>query len=162
MPHFHLRASTNVMLDSQAIQALIPHRWPFLLVDRIEELEPGVRAVGIKQVSSGEIVFQGHFPGNPIYPAVLMVEALAQVGCVAILSLDRFKGKLVLFAGIDGFRFRRPVVPGDTMRLEVRLTRVLGQVGKGTGRAEVDGQVAAEGTLLFAVTDPGKTNAAAL
>jgi 3-hydroxyacyl-[acyl-carrier-protein] dehydratase len=142
------------LLDSQAIQAIIPHRWPFLLVDRIDELEPGVRAVGIKQISNGEPVFQGHFPGNPIFPAVMMVEALAQVGCVAILSLDKFKGKLVLFAGVDGFRFKRLVVPGDTLRLEVKLTRVLGAVGKGTGRAEVDGQVAAEGDLLFAVADP--------
>ena len=124
------------------------------MVDRIDELDPGVRAVGIKQITNDESVFQGHFPGNPIFPAVMIVEALAQVGCVAILSLDKFNGKLVLFAGIDGFRFKRPVVPGDTLRLEVKLTRVLGAVGKGTGRAEVEGQVAAEGELLFAVADP--------
>lgn len=123
------------------------------MVDRIDELEPGIRAVGIKQISNSEPVFQGHFPGNPIFPAVMIVEALAQVGCVAILSLEKFKGKLVLFAGIDGFRFKRPVVPGDTLRLEVKLTRVLGAVGKGMGRAEVDGKVAAEGELLFAVAD---------
>ena len=144
------------MLGPKEIQELIPHRWPFLLVDRVLELEPGVRAVGLKQVSSGEIFFQGHFPGNPILPAVLMVEALAQVGCVAILSHERYKGKLVLFAGMDGFRFRRPVVPGDSMRLEVTLSRILGPVGKGTGRASVDGAVAAEGELVFALADPEK------
>ena len=142
------------LLDSRAIQAIIPHRWPFLLVDRIDDLDPGVRAVGFKQISNSEPVFQGHFPDNPIFPAVMIVEALAQVGCVAILTLDKFKGKLVLFAGIDGFRFKRPVVPGDTVRLEVELTRVLGAVGKGRGRADVDGQVVAEGELLFAVADP--------
>src|SRR5437870_12791086 len=136
------------------IEALIPHRWPFLLVDRVLELEPGVRAVGLKQVSSGEIFLQGHFPGNPILPAVLMVEALAQVGCVAILSSEKYKGKLVLFAGMDNFRFRRPVLPGDSLRLEVSLKRILGPVGKGSGKASVDGELAAEGDLLFALANP--------
>lgn len=140
-------------LDVQAIQAILPHRWPFLLIDRIVELE-GQRAVGIKQVSAGEIFFQGHFPQAPIMPGVLIVEAMAQVGAVALLSRDEYKGKLVLFAGIDGVRFRRPVVPGDTLRLEVELTTLRGPVGKGTGRALVDGQLAAEGGLLFALSDP--------
>ncbi len=141
-------------LSAQEIQAIIPHRWPFLLVDKILEIEPGRRAVGLKQVSAGEIYFQGHFPGQPIMPAVLIVEALAQVGSVALLSSPEHKGKIGLFAGIDGFRFRRPVVPGDSLRLEVTLTRIRGSVGKGTGRAEVDGQVAAEGELMFALAEP--------
>lgn len=141
-------------LDSQEIQAIIPHRWPMLLVDKIIELEQGARAVGIKQVSSGDIFFQGHFPGFPIMPAVLVVEALAQVGAIALLSDPARKGKVVLFAGIDGFRFRRPVVPGDTLRLDVTLTRLRGDFGKGHARAEVDGQLAAEGDLSFALTDP--------
>ena len=141
-------------LSAQEIQAIIPHRWPFLLVDKILEIEPGRRAVGLKQVSAGEIYFQGHFPGQPIMPAVLIVEALAQVGSVALLSSPEHKGKIGLFAGIDGFRFRRPVVPGDSLRLEVTLTRIRGSVGKGKGRAEVDGQVAAEGELMFALAAP--------
>lgn len=152
-------------LDSQAIQAIIPHRWPLLLVDKIIELEHGVRAVGIKQVSSGDIFFQGHFPGFPIMPAVLVVEALAQVaaiallsdpaleGQIALLSEPARQGKVALFAGIDGFRFRRPVVPGDTLRLDVTMTRVRGHFGKVHARAEVDGQVAAEGELSFALAD---------
>ena len=140
-----------MVLNSQEIQKIIPHRWPFLLVDKIVELEPGKRAVGLKQVSAGEIYFQGHFPGQPIMPGVLIVEALAQVGSVALLSSAAHAGKIGLFAGIDGFRFRRTVVPGDTLRLEVTLTKLRGVVGKGTGRAEVDGQVVAEGELLFAI-----------
>lgn len=149
----------NLPLGPKEIQEIIPHRWPFLLVDRVLELEPGSRAVGLKLVSSGEVFFQGHFPGNPILPAVLTVEALAQVGCVAILSDERYKGKLVLFAGMDNFRFKRPVVPGDSLRLEVTLTRILGPVGKGTGIASVDGQTAAEGQLLFALVDPQSAGA---
>lgn len=141
-------------LGLREIQEIIPHRWPFLLIDRIIELEPGARAVGLKQVSGGEIYFQGHFPQFPIMPAVLIVEALAQVGAVALLTQPQFKGKIALFAGIDGFRFRRPVTPGDSLRLEVTLDRVRGSIGKGTGRAEVAGEIVAEGALLFAVADP--------
>ncbi|MSQ26569.1 MAG: 3-hydroxyacyl-ACP dehydratase FabZ [Dehalococcoidia bacterium] len=143
-----------MVLNAQEIQKIIPHRWPFLLVDKILELEPGKSAVGLKQVSAGEIYFQGHFPGQPIMPGVLIVEALAQVGSVALLSSPEHRGKIGLFAGIDRFRFRRPVVPGDTLRLEVTLTKLRGAVGKGTGRAEVDGQVVAEGELLFAIASP--------
>ena len=143
-----------MVLGPREIQAIIPHRWPFLLVDKIVEMEPGHRAVGIKQVSVGEIFFQGHFPDQPIMPGVLIVEALAQVGSVALLSDPDHKGKLGLFAGIDGFRFRHPVFPGDTLRLEVTLSRIRGVVGKGTGRAEVEGQTVAEGELLFVLTAP--------
>lgn len=140
-------------LSAQEIQSIIPHRWPFLLVDRIDELEPGVRAVGVKNVSVNEPFFQGHFPGHPIMPGVLIVEALAQVGAVALLSLEENKGKVGYFAGIDSFRFRRPVHPGDVLRLEVSLTKMRGPIGKGAARAEVDGSIAAEGELTFALGD---------
>lgn len=139
------------MLESRDIQNIIPHRPPFLLVDRILELEPGVRATGIKNVSANEGYLQGHFPGMPIMPGVLIVEALAQVGSVALLSLPENQGKVGLFAGIDGFRFRRPVLPGDTLRLEVSIIQRRGLLGKGQARAEVDGQLVAEGILLFAI-----------
>ncbi|OGO04463.1 MAG: 3-hydroxyacyl-[acyl-carrier-protein] dehydratase FabZ [Chloroflexi bacterium RBG_13_54_9] len=140
-------------LGAREIQQIIPHRWPFLLVDKIVEMESGVRAVGIKNVSVNEPFFQGHFPGQPIMPGVLIVEALAQVGAVALLSQPENKGKLVFFAGIDSFRFRRPVLPGDTLRLEVHLTKMRGPVGKGSAKAEVEGQKVAEGELTFALAD---------
>lgn len=139
------------MLNSQEIQAIIPHRYPFLLVDRIVELEEGVRAVGIKAVTVNEPFFQGHFPGYPVMPGVLIVEALAQVGAVVLLKKAENAGKIALFAGIDGFRFRRQVVPGDVLRLEVELTKMRGPVGKGSVRATVDGEVAAEGEMMFAI-----------
>lgn len=140
-------------LGAKEIQEIIPHRWPFLLVDKIVEMEGGVRAVGIKNVSVNEPYFQGHFPGQPIMPGVLIVEALAQVGAVALLSQPENKGKIVYFAGIDSFRFRRPVLPGDTLRLEVRLTRMRGPVGKGSVVAEVEGQRVADGELTFALAN---------
>lgn len=141
-------------LDSRQIQEIIPHRWPLLLVDRVLEVEEGVRAVGLKNFTANEQFFQGHFPGNPVVPGVLLVEALAQVGAVAVLSMPGNKGKFPFFAGIDGFRFRKPVVPGDTVRLEVTLTRVRGPIGKGTAKATVEGTVVAEGELTFALVDP--------
>ncbi len=145
------------MLDAQQIQQIIPHRYPFLLVDRIVELEWGQRAVGIKNVSVNEPFFQGHFPGNPIMPGVLIVEALAQVGAVAILGMEAHRGKLAFFAGIDRMRFKRPVRPGDVLRLEVQLGKMRRNIGTGTGRATVDGQVVAEGELMFALITPETT-----
>lgn len=142
------------MLDAQQIQEIIPHRYPFLLVDRIVEIEWGQRAVGIKNVSVNEPFFQGHFPGNPIMPGVLIVEALAQVGAVAILGMEEHRGKLAFFAGIDRARFKRPVRPGDVLRLEVQVGKMRRNIGTGTGRATVDGQVVAEGELMFALITP--------
>lgn len=139
-------------LDAAEIQRLIPHRYPFLLIDRIIEVEPGKRIVGVKNVTANEQFFQGHFPDFPIMPGVLIVEALAQAGAVLLLAQPEGRGKLPLFAGIDGFRFRRPVVPGDQLRLEVELTMRRGAIGKGKARATVNGELAAEGELTFAVT----------
>ena len=141
------------MLNIEQIQEILPHRYPFLLVDKILELEEGKRAVGIKNITFNEPYFQGHFPGKPIMPGVLIVEALAQVGACAILSLEQNRDKLVMFAGIDGMRFRRPVTPGDTVRLEVELTRIKGSIGKARATATVDGELAAEGEIMFALTD---------
>ncbi|HEX2172465.1 MAG TPA: 3-hydroxyacyl-ACP dehydratase FabZ [Dehalococcoidia bacterium] len=138
-------------LESRQIQAILPHRYPFLLVDRIVEMDPGKSIVGLKLVTANEEYFQGHFPGYPIMPAVLIVEALAQTGAVAVLSRPEHRGKIVYFAGIDGFRFRRPVTPGDTLRLEVTLDRLRSSAGRGQARALVDGQVVAEGQILFAL-----------
>lgn len=142
------------MLTIEQIMEIIPHRPPFLLIDRILELEEGVRAVGLKQVTINEPFFQGHFPGQPIMPGVLQIEALAQVGAVALLSQPQNKGKIVLFARIDGVRFRKPVTPGDSLRLEVSLEKMRGPVGKGKGVATVDGAVVTEGEFTFALADP--------
>jgi 3-hydroxyacyl-[acyl-carrier-protein] dehydratase len=141
------------VLDAQQIQAIIPHRYPFLLVDRIIEIEYGVRAVGLKNVTINEPFFEGHFPTYPVMPGVLIVEALAQVGAVAILGMDEFKGKMPFFAGIDGVRFKRQVKPGDTIRLEVTLGKMRRGVGMGTATATVDGELAVRGELMFAVID---------
>lgn len=139
------------MLNSVEIQKIIPHRPPFLLVDQILELEPGVKAVGIKNVSINEPFFVGHFPDYPVMPGVLIVEAMAQVGAAALLSLEDFKGKLVLFAGIDGVRFKRQVVPGDQLRMEVELKKIRSSIGKGEGRAYVGEELAASGELIFGI-----------
>ncbi len=134
------------------IRQALPHRYPFLLVDRILEVsEDGKRAVAIKNVTANEPFFQGHFPDNAIMPGVLIVEALAQAGGAALLGSLGREGKLAMLAGLDGFRFRRPVVPGDTLRLEVELTKMRGPIGKVRARALVDGEVAAEGEITFAI-----------
>ncbi|MGB9859914.1 MAG: 3-hydroxyacyl-ACP dehydratase FabZ [Moorellaceae bacterium] len=141
------------MLDIKAVQEILPHRYPFLLVDRIIELEPGRRAVGLKNVSANEWYFSGHFPGYPIMPGVLIVEALAQVGAVALLSQPEWGGRIPFFGGLDKVRFRRQVVPGDVLRLEVEVIRVKGRVGKALGRAWVGQELACEGELMFAISD---------
>lgn len=138
-------------MDIQEIQKIIPHRYPFLLVDRIVEYEPGKRAVGIKNVTINEPFFQGHFPDYPVMPGVLIIEALAQVGAVAVLGMKENKGKIALFAGIDKLRIRRQVKPGDVLTLTLELTRMRRQIGKGKGIATVDGEVAVEGELMFAI-----------
>jgi len=133
--------------------AVIPHRPPFLLVDRILELEPGKRAVGTKAVSGNEPFFAGHFPGRPVMPGVLIVESLAQVGAVAVLAIPENAGKLALFAGIDKVRFRRQVVPGDLLHLEVEIAQARGNIGKGEARATVGEALVASATLTFALVD---------
>ncbi|MCL1916917.1 MAG: 3-hydroxyacyl-ACP dehydratase FabZ [Peptococcaceae bacterium] len=140
-------------MDSQAIQKIIPHRYPFLLVDRIESCDPGKRAVGIKNVTVNEPFFQGHFPGYPIMPGVLILEALAQVGAVALLVLPEYAGKIALFGGLKNARFRRPVVPGDVLRLEVEIQKIRAGIGVGSGVATVDGRRACEGEMTFRVGD---------
>lgn len=139
------------MIESQEIQKIIPHRYPFLLVDRIIELEEGKRAIGIKNVSGNEPYFQGHFPNYPIMPGVLIMEALAQVGAVVVLKKPEFAGQIALFAGLDEVRFRRPVFPGDTLRLEVELTKFRGSLGIAMGKAFVGEELAAQGKLTFAL-----------
>lgn len=141
------------MLDRAAIEGIIPHRAPFLLVDRIIEMERGVRAVGELDVRDDAFWVPGHFPQYAVMPGVLIVEALAQVGAVALLSMDEYRGKLAFFAGIDGVRFKRQVRPGDTLRLEVTLDALRRGIGKGQAVATVDGKIAARGELLFAVAD---------
>lgn len=141
------------MLENTDIQKIIPHRYPFLLVDRIEELEEGKKAVGIKNVTFNEPFFQGHFPGNPIMPGVLIIEALAQVGAVAILSIEENRGKLGVFTGIDKVRFRKQVKPGDVLRLEAELTAFKRGMGKAIATAYVGDKVVASGELMFAVVE---------
>ena len=143
--------TSTTTLDAVEIMKIIPHRYPFLLVDRIEELEAGKRGVGIKNVTMGDPFFQGHFPDYPVMPGVLIVEALAQVGAVAMLTLDEHKGKIAFFAGLDNVRFKRQVKPGDTLRLEVELGQIRRNIGSGSGLATVNGEVACKGDFMFAI-----------
>lgn len=138
------------------IQKIIPHRYPFLLVDKILEVEPGKRAVGIKNVTANEPFFQGHFPQNPIMPGVLIVEALAQTACVAGLIMEENKGKLGVFTGFEKIKFRKQVVPGDTLKLEAEYIVFKMGMGKVKVVATVDDQVACEGEIRFAMIDPTK------
>ena len=139
------------MLSNVDIQGIIPHRYPFLLVDRITEIEYGKKAIGIKNVTINEPFFQGHFPGNPIMPGVLIIEAMAQVGAVAILGMEEHKGKLAVFAGIDDLRIRRQVVPGDTLRMEVEMLKFKRGIGKAKAEAYVGDELAVSGELMFAI-----------
>ncbi|MGM7634716.1 MULTISPECIES: 3-hydroxyacyl-ACP dehydratase FabZ [unclassified Bacillus (in: firmicutes)] len=139
------------MLDIQQIKEIIPHRYPFLLIDQILEVEEGKRAVGIKNVTANEEFFNGHFPDYPVMPGVLIVEALAQVGAVAMLIKEENRGKLAFFAGIDQCRFKRQVRPGDQLRLEVEMLRFRGVIGKGKAVATVNGELACEAEITFAL-----------
>ena len=141
------------MTSNLNILDILPHRYPFVMVDKILELEPGKRAVGLKNVTINEPFFPGHYPGRPTMPGVLMVEAMAQVGAVALLTLEENKGKIPLFTGIDKVRFKRQVVPGDTLHIEVELLKFRGPMGRGQGTVKVDGELAVKGELLFALAE---------
>ena len=144
------------VIEAEEIQRILPHRYPFLLVDRVIEIEPPTRAVGIKNVTINEPFFQGHFPTYPVMPGVLIVEAMAQVGGVAVLAADEYKDKLALFAGIDNVRFKRQVKPGDTLRIEVEVQKIRRGLGIGAGTATVNGELACKGDIMFALVDlPG-------
>jgi 3-hydroxyacyl-[acyl-carrier-protein] dehydratase len=141
----------TTVLGREEIEAILPHREPFLLIDEVVELEPGERVVARKTVRPDEWYLVGHFPGRPVMPGVLIVEAMAQTGAVAVLSQEENRGRLALFAGIDDVRFKRIVEPGDELELECTLEAVRGPIGRGKATAHVDGQLAARGTLTFAV-----------
>ena len=138
-------------LSATEIAEILPHRYPFALVDRIEDYEPGVWAKGRKCVTMDEQFFQGHFPGHPVMPGVLIIEALAQTGAVAMLSLPEYKGKLALFAGIKSARFKKQVEPGDVLELYCEITEQTGPIGTGKAEARVDGKLACKAELMFAI-----------
>lgn len=137
------------MMDINEIKKILPHRYPFLLVDRVEEMEPGKSITAIKNVTVNEEFFQGHFPEEPVMPGVLILESLAQAGAIALLSLEEYAGKIVYFGSIDKARFRRKVVPGDTLTLKVEIIRLRGRAGTGTGKAYVGDALAAECQFMF-------------
>lgn len=142
-----------MQLNSNQIQKILPHRYPMLLVDRVTECEPGKSIRGIKCISANEMQFCGHFPQQHVMPGVLMIEALAQLGAIALLSLPQYKGKLVFFGGIKNARFRRQVIPGDVLEMECELGQMHGPVGSGKAVARVNGEVAVTAELTFAVGD---------
>ncbi|SHG38451.1 3-hydroxyacyl-[acyl-carrier-protein] dehydratase [Thermosyntropha lipolytica DSM 11003] len=136
----------------EEIMKIIPHRYPFLLVDKIVELHPGEKAVGVKNVTVNEPFFAGHFPGNPVMPGVLMIEAVAQVGAIALLSDERYKGKLAFLAGVDKFRFKQRIVPGDVLFITAELITVKGSIGKAKGSISLNGKPVCGGEFLFALS----------
>jgi 3-hydroxyacyl-[acyl-carrier-protein] dehydratase len=146
-----MTTATVQSLDIVQIKQLLPHRYPFLLLDRVTYIEPGQKAIGYKNLTANEQFFEGHFPFKPIMPGVLMVEALAQLGCIAILVKEEFKGSLGVFTGIDGLKFRTMVQPGDRLDLEVELIKLKGPVGKMKGIAKVGDKIACEGEISFAL-----------
>ncbi len=137
----------------EEIMEIIPHRNPFLFVDKVEILEDGIKGIGYKNVTMNEYFFQGHFPGKPVIPGVIIIETMAQVGAVILLSKDEFKGKIPYFAGINKFRFKKIVKPGDTLRMEVEIIKLRGSIGIGQGKAYVGDEIAAEGEFMFAIED---------
>lgn len=139
------------VLNIEGIMEIIPHRYPFLFVDRVEIIESGIKGVGFKNVTMNEYYFQGHYPGMPVMPGVIIIEIMAQVGAVILLSHDDFKGKVPYFAGINKARFKRKVVPGDTLRIEVEIIKMRGTIGIGQGKAYVGDEIAAEGEFMFAI-----------
>ena len=141
------------MLDKEEIKKIIPQRDPFLMIDEVEKFVPGESCTAYKNVSADEYYFKGHFPGNPIMPGVLMVEALAQTGAVAILSMEENKGRNALFGGINNLKFKKQVIPGDRLKLEVKIIKLKGPVGIGEAIATVNGKVAVKGELTFAIVD---------
>lgn len=141
------------MLTIQEIQEIIPHRYPFLLLDKVEEIEEGKKIVAYKNVTMNEYFFQGHFPQEPVMPGVLIIEALAQAGAVAILSMEKYKGKIAYFGGINKARFKKKVVPGDVLKLEVEIIKIKGPAGVGKAIATVDGKKAVEAEIIFFVGD---------
>ncbi len=148
--------NTQNILNIEDIKKIIPHRYPFLLVDKAVVVEPQKKIVGYKSVSYNEPFFQGHFPGRPVMPGVLIVEALAQAACVVLLSRPDLKGKIAFFLGIEGVKFRKPVVPGDLLELRVEILRAGGRVGKARGEAFVDNEKATEAEFTFAVVEEEK------
>lgn len=142
---------SEVVYNKEQIMEIIPHRDPFLLIDEVNEIEPGKKVVATKYIREEDFWFKGHFPEHPVTPGVLMIEMLAQAGCVAMLALPENKGKLGLFAGIDKAKFKRQVVPGDTLKLEVEIIKVKGPIGVGKGTATVDGQKAVSAEITFAI-----------
>lgn len=141
-----------MLLGVKEIQGIIPHRYPFLLIDGVEEIEDGKRVVAVKNVSMNEYFFQGHFPQEPVMPAVLIIEALAQAGAVVLLSMEQFKGKIAYFTGIDKAKIRKKVVPGDVLKLEVEIIKIKGPAGIGKAIATVDGKKAVEAELMFFIS----------
>ncbi len=141
-----------MLLGVKEIQEIIPHRYPFLLIDGVEEIEDGKRVVAVKNVSMNEYFFQGHFPQEPVMPAVLIIEALAQAGAVVLLRMEQFKGKIAYFTGIDKAKIRKKVVPGDVLKLEVEIIKIKGPAGIGKAIATVDGKKAVEAELMFFIS----------
>ncbi len=139
------------ILNVESIMEVIPHRYPFLFVDKVEIVESGVKGVGFKNVTMNEYFFQGHYPGMPVMPGVIIIEIMAQVGAVILLSHDDYKGKVPYFAGINKARFKRKVVPGDRLRIEVEIIKMRGSIGIGQGKAYVEDEIAAEGEFMFAI-----------
>lgn len=139
------------ILNIESIMEIIPHRHPFLFVDKVEIMKVGIKGIGYKNVTMNEYYFKGHYPGMPVMPGVIIIETMAQVGAIILLSHEDLKGKVPYFAGINKFRFKRKVIPGDTLRIEVEIVKLRGSIGIGQGRAFVGDEIAAEGEFMFAI-----------